>query len=31
MEDALDAGASDFTADGDLYVVTTETATRFMP
>jgi YebC/PmpR family DNA-binding regulatory protein len=24
MEDALDAGASDFTADADLYVVTTE-------
>ncbi|MGH7522780.1 MAG: YebC/PmpR family DNA-binding transcriptional regulator [Gemmatimonadales bacterium] len=24
MEDALDAGASDFSADGDLYVVTTE-------
>ena len=24
MEDALDAGASDFAADGDLYVVTTE-------
>ena len=25
LEDALDAGASDFTTDGDLYVVTTET------
>jgi transcriptional/translational regulatory protein YebC/TACO1 len=24
MEDALDAGASDFTHDGDLYVVSTE-------
>ena len=24
LEDALDAGASDFTADGDLYIVTTE-------
>jgi transcriptional/translational regulatory protein YebC/TACO1 len=24
MEDALDAGASDFAADGELYVVTTE-------
>ena len=27
MEDALDAGASDFSADGDLYVVSTETNT----
>lgn len=26
LEDALDAGASDFTTDGDLYVVTTETS-----
>ncbi|MES1259047.1 MAG: YebC/PmpR family DNA-binding transcriptional regulator, partial [Gemmatimonadota bacterium] len=27
MEDALDAGASDFSADGDLFVVTTEPQT----
>jgi YebC/PmpR family DNA-binding regulatory protein len=26
LEDALDAGATDFTTDGDLYVVTTETS-----